>query len=110
MAMTVAHDTDASTSTSTGTKVIIPLNCHLNKRNAIVSLMTASASCDKKHVIAMYMPKLICPSNVTYKSHVSISSCKHKTTMLVYIPHMNQMQSTELPQRYAEFHIICICP
>ena len=61
------NDTDARTSTSTGTKChIIPLNNHLNNRNAMVSLMTPSASCDRKHVTAMHIPK----TNMPLKSHI----------------------------------------
>ena len=50
----MAHDTDASNSTSTTTKShIIPLNNHFNKRKEIESLMAPLASCARKHVIVM---------------------------------------------------------
>ena len=39
MAQSMAHDTYASTSTSTGKNCVISLNNRLNKRNAMVSLM-----------------------------------------------------------------------
>ena len=62
MGLSMAHDTDASTSISTCTKNhIVLLNNHLNIKNAMVSLLTLSASCDKKHVIAMYVQKPTMP-------------------------------------------------
>ena len=65
IASQMAHDTDARTGTCTGNKGhIIPLNNHLNV-NATVSLVAPSALHDMKHAIAMYMPKVICPSNAT---------------------------------------------
>ena len=36
---------------------IIPPNNNLNMTNVMVSLMAPSASCHRKHAIAMYMPK-----------------------------------------------------
>ena len=53
--------------TSNGTKShIIPLNNHLNIRRTMLSLMASSASCDRKHDIAMLMPESVYMSNVTY--------------------------------------------
>ena len=58
----MAQDTDASTDTSTGTKShIIHLNNQLYMTNAMVSLRAISASCDRKHFIAMYVPKFNMP-------------------------------------------------
>ena len=84
MALPVAQHTDARTSTSTETNKSSNLNV-LNKRNAMASLMVPLASCHNKHAIAMYVPKLICPSNATYMSHVPISSCTHETMLSAYI-------------------------
>ena len=54
MALSMAHDTDASSSISSDTKShIIPVNNHLNKTNAMVSLLAPSALCDRKHITAM---------------------------------------------------------
>ena len=73
MALSMVHDTHASTSTSTGTKShIIPLTNHLNKRNVMVWLMGTSASHDRKHAIAMYMPK----TNMPLKCHI-YSTCSN---------------------------------
>ena len=74
MVPSIANDTDASTSASTGTKsYVTPLNNHLNMTNAMVSLMAPSASCDRKDAIAMFIA--ICLSSVTYKPLLPISSC-----------------------------------
>ena len=51
----------------------------------MVSLMRPSASCDKKHAIGIYVPKLICPSNSTYKPHVPITWCAHIWQLCQYI-------------------------
>ena len=67
MASPMAHDTDASTGTNTGTKShIILLNNHLNMTNAMVSLMVSSTSCDRKHVTAMKLPTTKMPINATH--------------------------------------------
>ena len=65
---------------------IIPLSNHLYMHWCLM------ASCDRKHVIAMYMPKLISPSNATYEPHMAISSCAYVTTMSVYMPGMDPLQ------------------
>ena len=58
MALSMAHDTDASTSISSWHKksLILPNN-HPHMTNAMVPLMVLSATCDRKHVIARYVPK-----------------------------------------------------
>ena len=67
MALSVVHDADVCTGTSTVTRShIIPVNKHLNIRNAVVLLMVPLASCDRKHVIATYMPK----TNMPLKYHI----------------------------------------
>ena len=67
MDLSMAHDTDTRTTASTGTKShIITLNNHLNNINAILSLIAPSASCDRKHVIVMNVPK----ANRAVKSHI----------------------------------------
>ena len=64
MALSVKHDTDVNTGTKNH---IIPLNNHLNIRNAMVSLMVALSLCDRKHVIAIYMPK----TSMSLKYHIN---------------------------------------
>ena len=55
--LSVAHDTDANTSTSTGTKShLIPPRNHLNMVNARVLLMAPSASFGRKHVTVIFVP------------------------------------------------------
>ena len=49
-ALSRAHHTDVSTCIKSHT---IHLNNHLNIRNAMVSLMAPSRSCDREHVFAM---------------------------------------------------------
>ena len=71
IASSMAHDTDASTGGTEGH--MIPLNNHPNMTEAIVSLMVPPASCDRKHIIAMLMQKLICPTNAIYKLNMLIS-------------------------------------
>ena len=67
MELSMAHDTDASTNTSTSTEShIMPLNNHLNKGNRMASLMAPSVSCDRNHVTAMYMPK----TNMVFKCYI----------------------------------------
>ena len=67
MASSMVLDTDASNGTNTVTiSHIIPLNNHLNMTNAMVSWMAPSASCDRKHVTAMYIPKY----NIPLKCHI----------------------------------------
>ena len=102
-------DTDTKTGTNTGRKSqMIPLNNHLNMTNAIVSLMTPSASGDRKHVIAIYMPKLLCPSNATYKQHMPISSCAHMRQQCHYIciicAHCNQLCGQEDWYAYISYY------
>ena len=89
MTLSVAHGIDASTGTSTNTKGhIIPLNNHLNITNAMVSLMAPSASCWSNQ---------ICPSNATHKPNMPITLClSYNTSMSVYMPPMNRLQSTML--------------
>ena len=66
----MAHDTNAITGTSTGTKChIVALNNHFNKTNAMVSLMTSSASCDNKYATVTYIPKTNMP-HICYISHI----------------------------------------
>ena len=53
-----SHDTHFNTGTSTGTKShVIPLIKHVNMTDAMVSVTAISASCDRKHVTAMNVPK-----------------------------------------------------
>ena len=61
-----SHDTNASTGISTGTNnyTILLIN-HFNM-NAMMSLISPSASCNGKHVIAMYVPG----TNMTLKCHI----------------------------------------
>ena len=68
MSLSMAHDTDATINTSTGTEKswIISLYYHLNMPNAKVSLLAPSETCDRKQVIAMYVPK----SNLSFKCHI----------------------------------------
>ena len=48
--------------TSNGTKThTISLTNHLNKMNVMVSLMTPLASCDRRHVMIMCVPKTYIP-------------------------------------------------
>ena len=83
MAASMAHDTEPSTS-STGTRShIISLNNHLNITNAKVWLMSPSASCDWKYVIAIYILKTYMLSNATYDNDVM---CRYETTRSAYIP------------------------
>ena len=63
MTSSMAHDTDTSTGTKTHT---IPLNNHFHRTNAVVSLVAPCASCDRRHVIAMYMPR----TNMLLKCHI----------------------------------------
>ena len=86
MSSPMAHDTDARTGTSIGTKShIIPLNNHLNMTNTMVSLMAASTSCDSTHAIAIYIPKNNMPSNAIHKSHMPITSGAHMRQLCQYI-------------------------
>ena len=76
MASSIEHDTNTRAGTPlTPESHIIPLNNHLNMTDAKVSLMVLSASCDRKHIIKMYVPKINMPQNVTYKSHMPKCSC-----------------------------------
>ena len=60
----MAHETDARTGTSTGSKShIYHLSNHPNMTKAMVSLMAASESRNKKHATVIYMPN----SNMTLK-------------------------------------------
>ena len=73
----------------------------------MVSLMALSASCERKHVIAMYVPKTNMLLNATYANYCM---CRYDTTMTVYVPHMNPMQSTMSPDTDIHtFQIIAIC-
>ena len=64
--ISMVDDTDASSSTRTGTKsYITSLNNHLNITNTMVSLMVPSAPCDRKLVIAMY----VLNTNMPLKCH-----------------------------------------
>ena len=56
------------------------------------------------HAMATYMMTTNMPSNAT---HANKFTCRYQTTMSVYIPHYNSVQSTLLPQA---FHVIGICP
>ena len=52
---------------------IIPINNHLNMANAKVSLIVPSASYDRKHVIAIYLPKTNICFNCINKPHMAIT-------------------------------------
>ena len=81
MAPSMAHATDARTGTSTESQSnIIPLNNHLKMTGAMVP----SVSCDEKHVIAIYMSKLICPQ-MLHKPHMPIMSCTHVRPLHQYL-------------------------
>ena len=58
------------------------------------------------HIIAKHVPE----TNMLLKCHMPITSCADETTMSVYIPHMNSLQSTVQPDDCYIFHIIGICP
>ena len=93
--MSVTHDNDTSTGTSTGTESpIISLSNHLNITNAKVSLLEQSESCDRIHVIAINMQKTNMLSMHKHKPYVPISSCVHVSPLSVYMLHMNPVQST----------------
>ena len=112
MALSMAQDTDASTSTSTCRKSHMKcLNNHVHKRNGMVSLKAPSASCDRKQAIVMYMPKLIYDPQMPHLSpiwqlvHVHIWD-NHQYIWLA----QNQCnQQCDQEHRYT-FHIIGICP
>ena len=46
------------------------------------------------HAIAIYVPTKICPSNAMYANEFI---CRYETTMSVYMPHLNSVQSIMLP-------------
>ena len=94
MALSMAHDIDASTGTSTHSRTyIIPSYNHLNMTNTMVSLIAPLTSCGWKLAIAMKVPKTNMPSNTTYKPYVPIKLCAPETIMSVYMPYMNPLQS-----------------
>ena len=109
-ALSMAHDIDVSTSTSTGNEVIMPPNKYLNMTKAMVPLIAPSA-CARKHVIAKYMPKIY----VSLKYHIK-HMCQlvhmHMTTTSVYIPHMNPIKSMMWPgtQMYIHFKLFAYTP
>ena len=83
MALSMENDTNAST--SIGAKDhIIPLHNHPNMTNDIQSLMTPSASCHRKHINVMYVPKTNMPVNVTYNPCVPASSFAHMRQLCQY--------------------------
>ena len=108
----MAHDTDTSTSASSGIKSHkLPLNNHLHKINAVVSLMPPSASYDRKHVIAMYAPKPNMPLEYHIKPHVPNGSCTHETAISIYASYEpkainNVTRNTDIHA----CHITGICP
>ena len=77
----MVHDIASSTSTSTGTEIHASENNYLNMRNEMVSLMATATSCNRKHVVAMYMPKLICPSNATCANYFM---CTRDNSVSIY--------------------------
>ena len=46
----------------------------------------------------------ICLSNATYKPHMPIRSCPHDTSMSVYMPPMNLLQSTMWTGTQVDMH------
>ena len=71
----------------------IMLNEHIYLKVWHQCAKTQSTTISTSHYCQIFA-KLICPSNATY---MQINSCAHETTMLIYMPHMNSMQSTKLP-------------
>ena len=105
----MAHDTDASTSTSNGTKShILHLNNNLNKKCNVVIDSSISIMWQEK----CYFDDLLkanMPSNATYRPHKPISSYVHETTMSVYALYepnaiYNMTRNTDI-----QIHIIGIC-
>ena len=90
---------------------IIPLNNHLNKIYTMVSLMVPSVSCEKKHVIAMYVPK----TNMPLQSHIN-HTCQsvhvHLCNNCVNIYASHEPNAVNIVTRNTNiqtFHIIDIC-
>ena len=62
VALSMKHDTYASTTTSTGTSShTIPLNNHVNKTYSVLSMVASLVSCDRKHITAIYITKTNMP-------------------------------------------------
>ena len=103
----------ANTGTSTGTKNHISLNNHLNMTNAMISLMVPLASNDKKHVIAMYLPKSIMPLKCQIQAtNANQIKSSYETTLSAYMYHINPMQSTMWPEAltYIYFTLLAYTP
>ena len=80
----VAHDTDAKSATSTGTKShMLQLDNDLNITNAVMSFMAPSASYNRIHG-HICAKDLVFPSNVTKKPDMSISSHAHMKQLCQY--------------------------
>ena len=106
MADSMPHDTVASAGTNTGTKShIIPLNNHLNMTNATITLMTQSASYDRKHIMAMYMHR----TNVPLKCHTCQLVQVHDITMSVYMPYVCAINNVTMNTGTHKVQIIGIC-
>ena len=99
----MAHYTDVRTGTSTGT------NSHIIP---IMPLMTASASCDRKHVIVMYVPKTNVPLKCTHPAHIHLVHM-HILQNYVSINASNKSTAINSVMRNTgthTFYIIGICP
>ena len=107
MIQSVAHDTDDSIGTNTAIKShTIPLNNHLNMINEIVSWTEPSASCEKKHLISMYVPKTDMPLKCQL-GHVQIWD----NYVSIYTSHkFTEINSVSRRTATYTFHFIGICP
>ena len=86
-----------STGTSIGTRChIIPLNYHLNMMNTTVPLMPPPASHDRKHVIAMYVPK----TNKPLKRYICQLVNVHMRQLCQYICPMQTQCNQHYDQKY----------
>ena len=74
--------------------------------------MAPSRSSDNKYVIAMYVPKLICPSNATYKPQMTISSCADIRQLCQYICLYEPTASDNVTRSSGIniVHIFSVCP
>ena len=104
MVLSMGRDTDARSGTNIGIK------CHnISIQISKLKMKWCHSFYHQYHktgdiLLPCTCPKLICPSNVTYKPWMPINSSALETTMSVYMPHINSMQSTMIPRTLVYTH------
>ena len=111
MELSMVHDTDVSTSTSTGTKVIIPLTIIWPREMPWCQWWHNQHHVTLKILLPCTCQKLICPSNATNNAHVPITSCAQDNPLSIYASNdSNAINNVTMNTDIHTFHIIGICP